>query len=136
MDVCPGKAFFYWLSATQFGFSHFDKMDVYTEWNPSTLHSRLNWMKFTASAGFYLLSVINLLAQRKINRIILIGSIKRYQACLSIYHWYFPSFKIHVVERISSLRLEAIFLRLEILRGTTIAAEIRQAVVDLKLEIK
>ena len=34
------------------------------------------------------------------------------------------------------LRLEAIFLRLELLRGTTIAAKFGQVVVDLKLEVK
>ena len=33
-------------------------------------------------------------------------------------------------------RLKPVFLRLEISRGTTIAAKIDQAVVDLKLEVK
>ena len=34
------------------------------------------------------------------------------------------------------LRLNAVCLRLEISRGTTIAAEIGQAVIDFKLEVK
>ena len=34
------------------------------------------------------------------------------------------------------LWLKVVFLRLELSRGTTIAAEIGQAVVDLKLEVK
>ena len=42
----------------------------------------------------------------------------------------------YFVERSSFLRLKAVFLRLEFSRGNTIAAEIGQTVVDLKLEVK
>ena len=42
----------------------------------------------------------------------------------------------YFVELSSFLRLKAAFLHLELARGTTIAAKIGQAVVDLKLEVK
>ena len=52
-------------------------------------------------------------------------------ACLSIVHFsYFPTFQTELCRKQSS------FLRLELSRGTTIAAEISQAVIDLKLEVK
>ena len=50
---------------------------------------------------------------------------------------YFPTIQAQIfVERSSFLRLEAIFLRLEISRGTTIVAVICQTVEDLNLEAK
>ena len=49
----------------------------------------------------------------------------------------FSTFKLnYFVERSSLLRLEAVFLRLEVSRGITIAAENSQPRLYLKLELK
>ena len=60
---------------------------------------------------------------------------KGYPACLSIVRFsnsHIPDTNFHI----PFLRLKAVFLRLDVSRGTTTAAEIGQAVVDLKLEVK
>ena len=58
-------------------------------------------------------------------------SMKNYPACLSIVRFsHFPALKTEIF-----LLSEPLFLRLELLCGTTIAAVIGQAVVDLKLEV-
>ena len=65
---------------------------------------------------------------------------KGFAACLRLVHFsYFPTFQTprYFVERSSVFTTQRrFFLRLELSRGTTIAAEIGQAVVDLKLEVK
>ena len=43
---------------------------------------------------------------------------------------------LFVLSQAVFLRLKAVFLRLELLRGTTIAAKFGQVVLDLKLEVK
>ena len=56
---------------------------------------------------------------------------KGYLACLRIVRFsYFPTLQTVI------LLSEALFLRLDLSRGTTIAAVIGHAVVDLKLEVK
>ena len=84
-------------------------------------------MKKTIKFYFFLVSAIRR------------GSMKGYPACLSIFHFsYFPTFQteLFLLREALFLRLKAFFLRLEFSRGTTIAAVIGQAVVDLKLEVK
>ena len=62
------------------------------------------------------------------------GSMKGFAACLSIVSFsYFPAFQtVILLSEALFLRLRSFFKRLELSRGTTIAAEIGQAVVELK----
>ena len=66
------------------------------------------------------------------------GSMKGYPACLSIVRFsYFPiPGWVFVLSESLFFATQGRFLRLELSSGTTIAAVIGQAVVDLKLEVK
>ena len=62
---------------------------------------------------------------------------KGYQACQSIVRlFYIPTFQSYFVDQSSFLRLKTVSLRQAYLRGITIAAEIGQTKVNLKLEVK